>query len=249
MKKVNAVEVKNILDVYDIQQGEVTTSYWPTENVKLIKMKDGTFVLGIDIQYKNQDDSFVRETHRIYLDENNVPYIQVGMGHDFTEENCDFKLQHTDYVNGGYQHYVEGYPVMTLDDGVRVKEKSVFSFMGECLKKDKIRDYFGGYYRVAGLNQKGMALVLHFVNDPNNHEKLEQRIKGPTETEVQAMQREVKELLDGFLNGIVRENIVKDKVDMYALLTEGKGMMPDGVILCDLETLEHIYTKPQSQPQ
>ena len=63
----------------NLTEGSVTTDYWPTDFVKLIPMADGSFALGIDVEFLNDKGDRCRETCRIQVDDKNVPYIEVGV--------------------------------------------------------------------------------------------------------------------------------------------------------------------------
>ena len=242
----NTNNINNILDV----QGRVTTDFWPTEQVKLIEMNDGSFALGVNVQYTNKNGDLCYETCRIQLDEDNVPYVELGADQGFSEENCKSKISYIKYTDStGFNRTVEGLPIMTLDDGVNVCEKSVFKFVGDSVTEPTIRKYFSGYYREAWLNQKGIELVYKFVTSEENKSILAERVRKPNEVELAGMQKELKDAMDGFLNGVVDEYQLKRMVDAYNLITKSYGMNPEGVIECDLTVLDKALTKPQGQPE
>ena len=88
MKKLNKIE--SIYELISQSSGELTTDDWGiTNQIKLIQMSDGTFALGIDIYFNNSRRYKCRETRRIKVDKNGVPYISLDENKKlFTEKNC-----------------------------------------------------------------------------------------------------------------------------------------------------------------
>lgn len=157
----------------------VTTDHWPIDKISLIQMKDGSYSIGIHIKYKQSDHSLRDETCKILLDENNVPYLELGGEFDFTTENC---VEHiTSFPYGdlpGHHHIVMG------DDISRV-----FEFTGECLDESKINDYFikcsknpdfrnysatnrSRYSEDTGLTQKSLAILFKYIEEPSNQKTI-----------------------------------------------------------------------------
>ena len=241
---------ENIMHSINLTKGSVTTDYWPTSFVKLVPMADGTFALGIDVEFLNDKGDNCRETCRIQVDDKNVPYIEVGVDQGFSSETCKTKIDAYDYSNTtGHYHVVEGYPLLSLDDGVTIPEKSVFKFVGKSHEEPTIRDYFSGYYRTAGFSQKGLAVILKYVEDEKNKAILDERVRKPSQKELDSMQSEIHKAVDGFFEGSVREYAVKDMIEAYDLIVRSNGMNPSSLIICDLADYDYLLTKPQGQPQ
>jgi hypothetical protein len=239
----------NIMNL-DVTEGFVSADYWPTDRIMLIPMKDGTYALGINVIYPNADGSTNNETLRIMLSEDNIPYVEIGGSPYFTEENCDMDISSFNYSNtNGHHHVVNGYPLLTLDDGSVKPAQSVFEFIGNSLKEPTIREYFAGYYKTAGFNPKSLAIIEKFINSDENKSVLYERIRRPSKKELKSLQDEIHHTLDEYFAGKVSQYSMKTLLNTYDLISRSNGMNPNSLIKLDLADLEHLLAKPQGQPE
>jgi len=245
--------VKYIMDVSEAgsSHDKYTTDYWPTEQIKVIAMKDGSFVLAIDVRYVNDHGDACSETCRILLDENDVPYIKPDADQGFSKETCLDEIDKCEkYINStGHRCLVQGRPLMVLEDGMLIGEKSVVKFVGDCAKEPKVRRYFSGYCKSAGLNQTGMMFVSKYIENPENQAVLSERVRKPSEEERVAIQQEINGAMQGFFGGTVNKYDLIKMIEIYNLIEKQNGMNPNGVIEFDIAKFENAFTNSQQQPE
>lgn len=219
-------------------KGEVTTDFWTTEKILLIKMKDGSYALGVNVDFVLENDMRCYETRRIKLNEDGVPYIVISGEHDFTPDNCDSSIKSFNSSNGyGYNHTVDrAYPILTRDDGMVMEEKSVFAFVGSCVDEN-VRENFSAYYKSTDLSKKGLARLIQYVEDPANKDKLDERTKKPSSKEKANVQSEIKHTLDLFFEGKASEYKLKEMIRIYGEIEKSNGLIPDGVIDLNLDEI------------
>ena len=249
MKRFNGFE-KGTVTFYNSEINDKATSdCWPTNKIQLIKMKNGNFTLGLNLYYRCNNDAYYN-TRQIYLDENNIPYILITTEPDFTPENCENEITNKNFPNMGHQSHeniIEKNNILTLGRNDIVKERSIFRFTNNSINKD----YFSEYSKTsecARLNQRGLAIVLKFVEDPKNREILDKRIKMPTSEDFEILDNEMKFYLEQFLSGEISENEMISLINFYTQAKNGNGLMGNEIV-CDLPELEQILLPTQSQKE
>ena len=249
MKKL--IKVERINDIISAPSGAVTaTDYWGlTNNIKLIRMKDDSFVLGIDIEYVNSKNNRCVETYPIQVDEKGVPYVEFGEdSRFFTKENCKEDISHANYLDGSHKHIVHGFPIHSFEESLNTT-KSVFNFVGSCVNSDNVQKYFSRKYHVVGLSGRGLAILAKYVENPENKEVIEKRLQKPTAKEVLKMQDEINNLLKKFYAGQCGEWEVISKVRQYnTVVNEKYSMKADECIQIDLSKYEYLLDKNPNQP-
>ncbi len=240
---------KDIANPYaaDFTEGQcLTGECWPTERISVIKMKDGTFTLGYDVYYFDEQGKQSTETCRIRVNKKtNTPYIMVGGEHDFTEENCDEEIRAFEYTNGGHHHSVENQkPLFTLTDGGSVSEQSVVSFVA---KYSHLQSYFSSYAHHANLNPKGLALMVKFIEDPKNSKLIAERVSSPTKEELSMIETELKAKVDQFLSGEVDAHSLNSLITYIEELKKGKAMSKNPILIDMIKIDEHYSTQEDQQ--
>ena len=232
--KIYSVEKNNL-------ERRISTNWWPTDDIKVIKMKDGTFSLGVDVDYYIAAGVRNTRTCRIFLDENNNPYIYIGENYDFTEENCSEKINLQRYGNGSVNCCVSGHPILYPVDGHPVPAKSVFKFSKSTQEEPTVRRYFSAYYRDIVLNQLGLSVILQYIEDPANQQVLAQRLQPASKEELDSLQKQIKTTMERYFKGDAQLYKVEDLLNVYDSVQ--KGLSLNGMIELDLPALESEYDK------
>lgn len=225
---------------YDgINNGDIVyVNHWPTERVQVIRMKDGSYALGIDMEYNDGPNRFCRETCRIYLDKYNRPYVKPGEPYDFTPENCMEKIDSFEYSSVGAPGHKQtiddvNAPLLTLIDGIVVPEKSIFTFPAHT--RNEV--YFRRHDRSASLNAKGLSLVLKFVENPENKPVMDKRMKPISNEKLSALKTKMQECFNKFLEGEASISQMKSLMETYKTLT-AKNAINNEPIDLDLKSLD-----------
>ena len=223
----------------EIGKGEkVIFESYLSDKVKVIPLKDGTFALSVDVGYIDGREHS-RETCRIKINDEGVPYVLVDGGHDFTEDNCGLPIESFKYRGHqeGYNHTVDGaYPVMTLREGGIVPEKSVFAYRDGGMNEN-VKKWFTGYYYTAWFNNEAIAELVKYVENPENAEVLRNRLKRPTEQEKSEINDAVRGALEQYMAGKIRDYDIIGIINQYEHFINENGLNPEGVIEIDFDQL------------
>lgn len=227
-------------------KGTVSAEYWNTDNVKLISKKDGSYTLGVDVRYHDENGLLHHETHEIKLDEKNVPYFEVGASaRDFTEENVAASIESRPILPSGVYHIVEGPSLFTIDEGMLVAERSVFAFDKKCLDNNNIRKYFSGFYRTAGFNNNGLAIMLKLVQSPEMKKVLDERVKPIPEDLMNEKEAQIRSMTEMFFAGKISEYDLTSIIEFYSELKDPTSLNPNTVLSIDLREYEHLLSQGQ----
>ena len=247
MKKL--IKVERINDIISAPSGAVTaTDYWGlTNNIKLIRMKDDSFVLGIDIEYVNSKNNRCVETYPIQVDEKGVPYVEFGENSRFfTKENCKEDISHANYLDGSHKHIVHGFPIHSFEESLNTT-KSVFNFVGSCVNSDNVQKYFSRKYHVVGLSSRGLAILAKFVENPENKSIIEKCLN-PSNEYIVGVQDDLKQLFNNYVNGECGEKELMSKIKSYKKLVNKEVKNPSFCISIDLSKYEYLLDKNPNQP-
>ncbi|MBQ8451160.1 MAG: hypothetical protein IJ538_00040 [Clostridia bacterium] len=236
MAYLKGFDLEHLMSFRDFQEidtgnGIVRTSdRWNTESVKLIRKKDGTYSLGVDVGSEK-----LCFTTEIKLDENDVPYITGA--EDYNEANCIDKV-----LEDGERYFglAYGTPLSTIEDGACIKDRSVFGFVGKAsIAGEKVRDYFSGFYHEAFLNKKGLAIILKLIQTPEMKAALDARFAPITEEEKIQLSENLKSNIDRYVtdpkNNHNLDYYIKTDFDLLVGLVNGEICHPDRIIKIDLD--------------
>ena len=238
------VKEKDILYISSGNEGEcITSEYWPSDSVKVIKMKNGDYVLGVDVQYWKNRKYLTFETCRIFLDDKNIPYIQIKNNHDFTKENCASLINFVTYPDGSSRYIVAGGSLLNIDS----EEKSVFRFSGKMIEEPTIRSYisrenlsFLSYLGGVELSGKAMAILLKFVESFENRKLIDGRFQNATEEELGDLRRCIEEENVEFFKGGDNREKIYELMNKYHLLNTREGYSVKNIIEIDLTKYEYL---------
>ena len=235
-----------ILSDIKSKSGTVSVKYWNTDNVKLICKKDGSYTLGVDVKFTDETGLLHHETREVHLDENNIPYVNVGTGsHDFTDDNCSLDIESRPIYPSGKYHIVEAPSLYTIDEGMLVPERSVFAFDKKCLDNNNIRKYFSGFYRTAGFNSTGMAIMLKLVQNPEMKKVLDERVKPIPEELMEEKESQIRSMTEMFFAGKISEYELTSIIEFYSELKDPTSLNPNTVITLDLREYEYLLSQGQ----
>ena len=230
----------------ETRKGTVSAEYWNTDLVKLISKKDGSYTLGVDVRYTDEKGILHHETQEVKLDENNVPFIEVGStSRSFDESNTSASIESRPILPAGVYHIVEGPSLFTIDDGMLVAERSVFAFDKKCLDNSNIRKYFSGFYRTAGFNNNGLAIMLKLVQNPEMKRVLDERVKPIPEDLMTEKEAQIRTMTEMFFAGKLSEYELKSIIEFYSELKDPTSLNPNTVISLDLREYEHLLSQGQ----
>ena len=226
---------------YDlVNDGKVTNKSWPTDQLIIIKLRDGSFTLGANIRYQNQQGTETIETRKVLLTDEGTPFVSILAGHDFTKDNCDSDIISQKHINGDLAHVVSGSPVLTVTNGQIDTTSSVFSFTEE----SKSVKYFSSYGNSASLNQHGLSLITKFVEHPESKALIEERTAVTTPAEIEFLSKEMKTRFDKFLTGKIDSREMGDLCKSFEELSN-KCHMDENTLNCSLTQIEEFFRKEE----
>ena len=226
--------------------GSVSVRYWNTDGVKLISKKDGGYTLGVDVRYHDLGGHLHHETREVKIDKEGIAYFDVDASNpDFTLNNCSAEIESREISPDGKYHIVEGPSLFTIDEGMLVPERSVFAFDKKCLDNKNIRKYFSGFYRTAGFNNNGIAMMLKIVQNPEMRKILDERVKPIPEDLMNEKETQIRTMTEMFFNGQISEHELKSIIEFYSELKDPTSLNPNTVINIDLTKYEHLLENGQ----
>ncbi len=238
MRDINELG-QNIAIPYEVVSGGmVTNNSWPTDQIFVIRMKDGSFALGANIRYRNEQGSECLETCRIFLDENDVPFVALDIVRDFTPKDCENEIISRRHADGGIVYVVKGMPLLTITDGKLNAEQSVFSFTEE----SKTLRYFCSFGNSASFNQFGLSLMVKFVEHPGSKEFINERTSVTTPAELEFLSGEMKVRFHKFLNGKINAEEMAELCKSFEDL-RNRSHMDNNTIGCDMAEIEAFFQR------
>lgn len=221
-----------------------TSDAWDTDCIYPIRMKDGSYALSIAIKHED-NESDVLDEHKIYLDENNVPYVQADYD-DFNEDNClDEIIKYSNTSGGRVEH--KGL-LFNKSDGIPQRNNILIDFTGKCIGTEW-KKYFSGIGRsINFLNQEGLAILLKLFETPDFKKQLDRRFSPVTEAELLSKKEEILKYLSAYFENpknSVPMYIIKEQLDKYNGLINGEWD-EDKVITLDLDDYKELLNQDQN---
>lgn len=189
----NMVEIKtnNGTTAYKIK-----SDYWDSSDIFLVKKKDGSYSLAIDVVFDTKIQNRLGTNHGTYelmIDKNNVPY--------FTEDSL---CTEDNFYMPEYGIAPEPrFPICDKDDRITKKSNSIFDYSGKCYDSknniDAVKYYFSNDYHTTMLRDETVALIYKIVHLPEMKAKIDKRLE-ITKNDVLDVKKALNDHLDAVIN-------------------------------------------------